>query len=179
MIDVNDLQKLLESIATSEISELSLETDDYKLHIRRGPEQVLVSQGVGQGVGQGASQSAPAATPAPAQAAPQGAPAPSYSAAPVPAPSEPAPAAAPAKAANLAEVKAPIVGTFYASPTPDAPAYVKVGDRVEKGAVLCIIEAMKLMNEIEAEVTGTVAEIYVRNEEPVEYGQALFGIEPA
>lgn len=175
MIDVNDLQKLLASIASSEISELNLETEDYKLHIRRGPEQVFVSQGVSQGVGQGMGQGAPAAAPAPAQAAPQSAPAPSHSAAPVPAPSEPAPA----KAANLAEVKAPIVGTFYASPSPDAPAYVKVGDRVEKGAVLCIIEAMKLMNEIEAEVTGTVAEIYVRNEEPVEYGQALFGIEPA
>jgi acetyl-CoA carboxylase biotin carboxyl carrier protein len=77
------------------------------------------------------------------------------------------------------EVTAPIVGTFYASPAPDAPSYVKAGDRVEPGAVLCIIEAMKLMNEIEAETSGVVRDVLVRNEEPVEYGQVLFRIEPA
>ena len=79
---------------------------------------------------------------------------------------------------NWVEVAAPIVGTFYTAPAPDAPAYVKVGDRVEPGAVLCIIEAMKLMNEIEAETAGVVREVLVRNEEPVEYGQVLFRIEP-
>jgi acetyl-CoA carboxylase biotin carboxyl carrier protein len=77
------------------------------------------------------------------------------------------------------EVIAPIVGTFYASPAPDAPSFAKVGDRVESGTVLCIIEAMKLMNEIEAETSGVVREVLVRNEEPVEYGQVLFRIEPA
>ena len=74
---------------------------------------------------------------------------------------------------------APIVGTFYGAPAPDAPSYVKAGDRVEPGTVLCIIEAMKLMNEIEAETSGVVREVLVRNEEPVEYGQVLFRIEPA
>ena len=73
---------------------------------------------------------------------------------------------------------APIVGTFYAAPSPDAPAFVKVGDRVKPGTVLCIIEAMKLMNEIEAEVAGVVREVAVENEDPVEYGQVLFRIEP-
>jgi len=85
---------------------------------------------------------------------------------------------APAPASHLVEVTAPIVGTFYDSPAPDADAYVKVGDRVKAGAVLCIIEAMKLMNEIETETAGTVAEILVRDEEPVEYGQVLFRIDP-
>ena len=74
--------------------------------------------------------------------------------------------------------KRQIVGTFYASPTPGAPAFVKAGDRVEQGQVLCIIEAMKLMNEIEAEVAGEVIRILVENGQPVEYGEPLFGIHP-
>ena len=74
-------------------------------------------------------------------------------------------------------VKAPIVGTFYTSSSPDAPVYVKVGDSVVAGQILCIIEAMKLMNEIEAETSGTLREILVKNGEPVEYGQTLFIIE--
>ncbi|MCL6527514.1 MAG: acetyl-CoA carboxylase biotin carboxyl carrier protein, partial [Thermaceae bacterium] len=94
---------------------------------------------------------------------------------PVPPPAEP-----PKPDTNhYVEVKAPIVGTFYAAPSPDAPPFVKEGDRVQKGQVLCIIEAMKLMNEIESEVSGTVKQLLVRNGEPVEYGQALFLIDPA
>jgi len=81
--------------------------------------------------------------------------------------------------APLVDVLAPIVGTYYASPAPDAPNYVKVGDRVQPGSVLCIIEAMKLMNEIEAEVAGTVVELLVTDEDPVEYGQVLFRIDPS
>ena len=80
---------------------------------------------------------------------------------------------------GLAEVTSPMVGTFYRAPAPDAPAYVEVGDRVEKGQTLCILEAMKLMNELEAEVSGTIREICVENAEPVEFGQVLFRIEPA
>jgi acetyl-CoA carboxylase biotin carboxyl carrier protein len=72
-----------------------------------------------------------------------------------------------------------MVGTFYRSPAPDAPAYVEIGDRVQKGQTLCILEAMKLMNELEAEVSGTVREICVGNAEPVEFGQVLFRIDPA
>jgi acetyl-CoA carboxylase biotin carboxyl carrier protein len=71
-----------------------------------------------------------------------------------------------------------MVGTFYRAPSPDAPAYVKIGDRVEEGQTLCILEAMKLMNELEAEVTGVVREIVVEDAEPVEYGQLLFRVEP-
>lgn len=84
--------------------------------------------------------------------------------------------AAAAAAEDLHVVKSPIVGTFYASPSPDASAYVTVGSRVESGQVLCIIEAMKLMNEIEADVSGEVAKIFVENGHPVEYGEPLFGI---
>ncbi|MGA8104476.1 MAG: acetyl-CoA carboxylase biotin carboxyl carrier protein [Candidatus Acidiferrales bacterium] len=79
---------------------------------------------------------------------------------------------------DLHVIKSPIVGTFYASPTPGAPPFVKAGDRVEQGQVLCIIEAMKLMNEIEAEVAGEVIRILVENGQPVEYGEPLFGIHP-
>ena len=79
---------------------------------------------------------------------------------------------------RVIDIVAPIVGTLYAASGPDAPPFVKVGDRVQAGSVLCIIEAMKLMNEIEAEVGGVVREILVKNEEPVEYGQALFRLEP-
>lgn len=96
------------------------------------------------------------------------------------APSASGAVAAPESAAaeNLHIVKSPIVGTFYASPNPDAPAYVKVGDRVSVGQVLCIIEAMKLMNEIEADVAGEIVKVLATNAQPVEYGEGLFAIRP-
>ena len=87
--------------------------------------------------------------------------------------------AAPAPAGNLVEIKSPMVGTFYRAPAPEAPSYVELGSRVAKGQTLCILEAMKLMNELESDVAGTVREICVENGEPVEYGQVLFRIEPA
>jgi len=80
---------------------------------------------------------------------------------------------------GLVEVTSPMVGTFYRAPAPDAPAYVEVGDRVSLGQTVCILEAMKLMNELESEVSGTIREICVQNADPVEYGQVLFRIEPA
>ena len=168
-MDVKDLKKLLDAVKEAEVGELVLETGDYKLTVKRGGE-VAYAQPV---------QSAP--TPQPSQ--PQPSPQPQAEnareqetqpqAAPAPAEEEQE-----APASNLDEVIAPIVGTFYAGPSPDAPNYVKVGSKVEAGAVLCIIEAMKLMNEIEAESAGVVKEILVENEEPVEYGQVLFRIEP-
>jgi len=158
-MDVKDIKRLLDALAASEVREFSYETEEYKLNVKRGQEPVLVQQA------------------APPQPAPQAAPAPAAPAA-EPAPHAPAQDEAPAPPAHWVDVTAPIVGTFYASPAPDAPAYVKTGDRVEPGAVLCIIEAMKLMNEIEAETSGVVQEVLVRNEEPVEYGQVLFRIEP-
>ena len=163
-MDVKDIKKLLESMADSGVNELSLETGDYKLSVKRGLE--ATSQGAVAAPTPQVSQSHQPQT----QAAP-----------PEPQAAPPAQTEAPTPPTNssLKDVTAPIVGTFYSSSAPDAPPYVKVGDRVEKGAVLCIIEAMKLMNEIEAEVSGTVTDILVNNEEPVEYGQVLFRIDPS
>lgn len=88
-------------------------------------------------------------------------------------------AAAPVPKSNLAEVKSPMVGTFYRAPSPEAPPYVEIGSTVRKGQTLCILEAMKLMNELESEVDGVVREILADNADPVEYGQVLFRVEPA
>ncbi len=85
---------------------------------------------------------------------------------------------APEPAPKTIEIKAPMVGTFYRSPAPDAPPYVNIGDVIEPGQVICIIEAMKLMNEIKSEVKGKIVDVLVENAEPVEYGQALFVLEP-
>ncbi|HEU5410686.1 MAG TPA: acetyl-CoA carboxylase biotin carboxyl carrier protein [Candidatus Acidoferrales bacterium] len=109
-----------------------------------------------------------AAPPAPHVAAPS-APAPAASAAPAP----------PESSADLHVIKSPIVGTFYSSPTPGAASFVRTGDRVQSGQVLCIIEAMKLMNEIESDVAGEVMRIFVENGQPVEYGEPLFAIHPS
>ncbi len=95
------------------------------------------------------------------------------------APAAPEAAEAPAVGEDVHIVKSPIVGTFYAAPQPDAPPFVQVGDEVQVGQVLCIIEAMKLMNEIEADVAGEIVRIYVENGQPVEYGESLFAIRPA
>lgn len=153
-MEIKEIRQLLKALAEHEASEFTLDTGEYKLTVKRGA-QVVMTQ-------------APAPVPVPA-AQPDAEPAPAV---------EAAPAAAPAANTNLIDVLAPIVGTFYAAPSPDAPPFVKVGDRVKAGTVLCIIEAMKLMNEIEAEVAGVVREVAVSNEDPVEYGQVLFRIEP-
>ena len=154
-MDVAEIKELLAAASDADVSELVLETGDYKLSVKRG----------------GVAEPVPQAASAPAQQSAE--PKPEAPSEPDPEPSEPKPDK------NLSEITAPIVGTFYEAPSPDAAPYVKVGDRVEAGAVLCIIEAMKLMNEIEAEVSGKVAEILVKNEEPVEYGQPLFRIDPS
>ncbi|HEX8903211.1 MAG TPA: acetyl-CoA carboxylase biotin carboxyl carrier protein, partial [Longimicrobiaceae bacterium] len=92
----------------------------------------------------------------------------------------PAQQAAPAApASNLVEIKSPMVGTFYRAPAPEAPPYVEVGSKVTRGQTLCILEAMKLMNELESDLAGTIREVCVDNGEPVEYGQVLFRVEPA
>lgn len=167
---MKEVQALLDSVANADISELVLETGDYKLTVKRGQEVQMVEMPATPPMQ--VQQVAPAALAAP--------PAPSdANAAPVVATEAAAPPAVPAASTNLKEVNAPIVGTFYAASSPEAAPFVKEGDRVQVGQVLCIIEAMKLMNEIEAEVAGTIVEICVRNEEPVEYGQVLFTIDPS
>jgi len=156
-MDVSEIKELLIAAADADVSELVLETGDYKLTVKRGSAEPVAAQ----------------SAPAPAQQQQPAEPRQEAPSEPTSEPSEPKPDK------NLSEITAPIVGTFYEAPSPDAAPYVKVGDKVEAGAVLCIIEAMKLMNEIEAEVSGTVAEILVKNEEPVEYGQPLFRIDPS
>lgn len=175
----DDLKQILDALTTADVREFTLRTGSFDLSLKRGPLAAVGS----------APASAP--LPAPMMAAPMGYAAPMPAGAPAPT----APAAASAPAAPKAEtpkpaapaeakpaakgtpVKAPIVGTFYEASSPDAAPYVKVGDTVKAGQVLCIIEAMKLMNEIEAEQGGVVREILVKNAEPVEYGQTLFVIE--
>ncbi|PAP78873.1 acetyl-CoA carboxylase biotin carboxyl carrier protein [Rubrivirga marina] len=161
-MDLDKIQRLLEIVADSGMAEVKVEEGDFKLTVRSTPK-VEASSG-------------------PMMMAPP------PSAAPAAAPAAPAPAAAPASAPALEKaepgsgdneslVLAPIVGTFYSAPSPDADAFVSVGDRVEVGQTLCIIEAMKLMNEIQAEEAGTVKQVLVQNAEPVEYDQPLFVIE--
>lgn len=159
-----ELKQILQALIEYQVSELSLETPDYKLSVKRG--QVLLAQAPDSKV---PAVHAPAVqiTP-PAQPVGQNHP---------PVSAETAQAAA--EKEKLEEVRAPIVGTFFRSPSPEAEAFVKEGDRVEKGQVLCIIEAMKLMNEIESEFSGTIRKILVQNAEPVEYGQVLFLIDPS
>lgn len=179
-----DLKTILDALTAADVREFSLTTGSYALDLKRGPQQFAA-------VAPAAPSFAPMPAYAPAMPAAPSAPAPAAPAAPAAAPAakpaevpkaeapkaEAKPAEAPKAASKGQPVKAPIVGTFYSASSPDAPAYVKVGDRVKSGQVLCIIEAMKLMNEIEAEMDGTITEILVKNAEPVEYGQTLFMIE--
>lgn len=155
-MDLTFIKSLIEAVDQSSIDSVDIERGGTRVRISKTPPNA--SGSAGQVV---ATQAAvPVASPAAAPAAPA---------------SDPEPAA---ESRGL-EVTSPMVGTFYASPAPDAPPYVKVGQKVGVGDTLCIIEAMKLMNELEAEVAGTVTEIVVQNAEPVEYGQVLFRIDPA
>jgi acetyl-CoA carboxylase biotin carboxyl carrier protein len=158
MIDLDFIRGLIEAVDDSGIDSLEIARGGTKIRINKTPPPAPVAA------------AAPAALPAAAPVA----------AAPAAAPAAPAPAAAPPPpASNLVEVKSPMVGTFYRSPAPEAPPYVEVGSRVARGQTLCILEAMKLMNELPAELAGTLREVCVENGEPVEYGQVLFRIEPA
>lgn len=162
MMEVKEIRRLLRALAESEVREFTLDTGDYKLNIKRGAETVVTAAAAPPAAPLAPAEPPTAETPAAAEAsAPEAAAAPEQ----------------PSQGQDLTEVLAPIVGTFYAAPSPEAPPFVRVGDRVTAGTVLCIIEAMKLMNEIEAEVTGVVREVAVSNEDPVEYGQVLFRIE--
>ncbi len=167
-LDVEALRQIVEILEASEVTRLVWQRGEERLFIRRGPVPVPTIVH--------AAPVSPSVSPAPVMAA-----APMAAAPAVAAPS--LSSAAPAAAAPAAEkpghvVTSPFVGTFYRTPAPDQPAFVDVGSVVKKGQVLCIIEAMKLMNEIEADVSGRVAEIHVENGQPVEFGQALFRIEP-
>ena len=151
-MDQQALRELLEFLSSSDIQELKLEGDDFRLEVRR-------------------NMPAPQAVMLPAQAAPI--------AAEVPAAAAPPPPAAAASRGDLLEVKAPMVGTFYRAPAPGEAPFVEVGSKISNGQAVCILEAMKLMNELEAEISGEVVEILVENGTPVEYNQVLMLVRPS
>ena len=180
-MDLDHLRELLQLVAASDVAEVEIEEDDLKIVVRKqstapapSAQPPTIAYAVPpagyQQAAFGAPGVAPAAGPAPQQ------PAQSQQTAPSTAGSDSGGTKTEA-AATGTEVRAPIVGTFYRRPSPDADPFVKVGDRVSEGDVLCIIEAMKLMNEIEAEVSGTIREILVDDATPVEYDQPLFIVE--
>jgi acetyl-CoA carboxylase biotin carboxyl carrier protein len=156
-MNLKEIQTLIKFISTSKVDEVAIEQKDFKIKIRR-------NTGTGKAFAAAPQQvmvSAPVST---------------HEAAPT------APAAAPAEVvedSNTEEIKSPMIGTFYRKSSPDKPVFVEVGDMVEKGQVICIIEAMKLFNEIESEVSGKVVKVLVDDSQPVEYDQPLFLVEPS
>lgn len=180
-MQVKDIKRLLDVLGQTDVRELTLETGEYKLTVRRGLDDA--AQQLQQQVQQQLVPNLQYQAGMPLTGVQQGTPAAAANAGPSTGEGTAAGVAGAAtdgQAVNdrLVDVVAPIVGTFYAASSPEGPPYVSEGERVKPGTVLCIIEAMKLMNEIEAEVAGVVREILVENDEPVEYGQVLFRIEP-
>jgi acetyl-CoA carboxylase biotin carboxyl carrier protein len=165
-LSFNDLKDLVAALSQSEVAELTLKSSEFELILRK--------------------QGAVAATASPTVAmvsAPEAAPMSAVTPVPPPAheevPSAPSPVVPSGKASDLVEITSPMVGTFYRAPAPDEPPFVSVGERITTGQTVCIIEAMKLMNELEAEVAGEIVEILVENSEPVEFGQTLMLVKPA
>jgi len=159
-MDFDEIKQILDMMREHDIAEFELERDNVKLRLRKG--------GAGHWSVTPAASQAGYAPPLPA--APH-APAGAVDSSPVLAPAD--------EALDLAVVKSPIVGTFYRAPEPGAKAFAEIGDVVRKGQVLCIIEAMKLMNEINAECDGEIVKCYVENGQPVQYGERLFAIKPS
>jgi acetyl-CoA carboxylase biotin carboxyl carrier protein len=167
-LDFNQIQEIIRLVSKHKLSEFILKEGEFKLVVRNqgnGTENQVISPVVLQAPAQ------PAVMAAPAPAAPAPAAAPKAEAAPAPAPA--------AENANYLTIKSPMVGTFYRSSTPDKPAFVKVGDPVNSGQTVCIIEAMKLFNDIESDVKGKIVKVLVEDASPVEYDQPLFLVDPS
>ena len=164
-MDIKEIQSLIKFVAKSGASEVKLEMEDIKITIRTGsagsgsPETTIVQQ-----------------IPVPQTAAAPAAQAPAAQEAPAQTPSEPKKADDDSK---YITIKSPIIGTFYRKPSPDKPAFVEVGTSINKGDVLCVIEAMKLFNDIESEVSGKIVKILVDDSSPVEFDQPLFLVDPS
>jgi acetyl-CoA carboxylase biotin carboxyl carrier protein len=163
-VNFEEIKELVEIISTRNVNEFEMERAGIKIRISKNQPAAQVAPAPAPVIALGPS----AVGGGTAAASPQ--PAPTTTAAPV----EPAEA----EEEGLLLVKSPMVGTFYSAPSPEAPAYIKAGDEVVSGKVLCIVEAMKLMNEIESEVSGTVVKVYPENGQPVEFGETLFSIRP-
>jgi len=158
-MDLKEIQALIKFVSGVGVDEVEINQKDFKLSIKKNPAQITTAQYTPVAV-QAVPTAAPVTT-APVAAAPVAAP------------------AAEAKADNLITIKSPMVGTFYRMPNPESPSFVNVGDEVKPGKVVCIIEAMKLFNEIESEINGKIVKVLVENATPVEYDQPLFLVEPA
>ena len=153
----SEIRDLIDFISQSGLNEVDIETKELKLHVKREPDQKVFK-----------------ASAAPVVAAPVAMPTAPVAAAPAaPKADKPAPAGK-----KTVDIKSPMIGTFYRSSNPDSPAFASVGDKITKGQTVCIIEAMKLFNEIESEVSGTVVKVNLENASPVEYDQVLFVVEP-
>lgn len=162
-MDLEKIQSLIDFVAKSGVSEVELDTKEFKINIKTGPSIV-------ERLVEPAKVAVQTSMPATVIAAPAQA---------LPAETPSAPSASPANTSdNGIKVKSPMIGTFYRSPGPDKPVFVNVGDTVKVGQVLCIIEAMKLFNEIESEVSGKIVKVLVDDSKPVEYDQPLFLVEP-
>lgn len=163
-MELKEIQELIKFVAKSGVSEVEIETKGFKISIKTPPTKKggAVEQPMVQ-----TQMAVPAHMVAPVQQVPQAAP-----------PAEKTEKPAPKEADNTKEFPSPMIGTFYRSPSPDKPAFVNVGDEVKKGDILCIIEAMKLFNEIEAEYDGKIVKVLADDSSPVEYEQPLFLIEP-
>ena len=155
-MELEQIKAIVAMMKDNDLSEFSMEQDGLKIRIKRGPEEFQQTVTLPPSV-----TAQPATAPAPVQA-------PASAAPPAPAPVAPA--------ADIKHITSPMVGTFYLSPSPDAPPYVEVGQEVDAETVVCIIEAMKVMNEIKAEVSGVITEMLAENAKPVEFGQKLFAV---
>ncbi|RDD31449.1 acetyl-CoA carboxylase, biotin carboxyl carrier protein [Prosthecochloris sp. ZM] len=155
-MNLKEIEQLIDIINKSDIGEATIEEGDFKITLKRTSQMAAMPQ---------AQTSFPVIAPPSAPAAP------SQPSTPGPEPDNPA-------KENLIEIRSPIVGTFYRSPSPESDVFVSKNDHIQSGDVLCIVEAMKLMNEIEAELSGTIIDILVENGQPVEYDQVLFLVKP-
>jgi acetyl-CoA carboxylase biotin carboxyl carrier protein len=156
-----EIRDLIDFIAKSGLNEVNIETKELKLHVKREPDQKIFKS---------APSSTAALAPQPAAVAPSAGQFVQQTIAAAKAPE--------VSGKKTVEIKSPMIGTFYRSSSPDTPPFVNVGDKITKGQTVCIIEAMKLFNEIEAEYSGTVVKVMVENSTPVEYDQVLFVVEP-
>ncbi|WP_299757523.1 acetyl-CoA carboxylase biotin carboxyl carrier protein [uncultured Pontibacter sp.] len=159
-----EIQDLIDFIAKSGLNKVNIETEEFKISVKRDPDQKVTYM-------KGAEPTAHAAPSAPAPQPAAGAPA--------AAPAAAAPAPAASDDSKYIAIKAPMIGTFYRASSPDTPVFANVGDEIKKGQVICIIEAMKLFNEIESEVSGKIVKVLVDNASPVEYDQPLFLVDPS
>ncbi len=165
-MELKEIQELLKLVNRTNLTEVEIEKGDFKIKMRRKSPESNVIYTTQQAVAAAPVAAPVAAAPAPVKEAPKEKAAPKSK----PEPKE--------EKSNLVEFKSPMIGTFYRASGPDVDAFVKVGDQIEKGQVVCIVEAMKLFNEIESEMSGKIVKIMVENAQPVEYDQVLFLIDP-